>query len=94
MTQVAHCRFVRVDQFGQARIGETKALELAHARRIERGQTLLLHFLLGQHDVFESCEEPRIDAAQIVHFFQRQDLHGMHRPDGTRDPDAVRAVRA
>ncbi len=70
MAQMAHRSLVRVEQFSHPRIGEAESLEFAHARLVQRSQPLLDDVRLGQHDVLERGEEPWIDPAQAVHFFQ------------------------
>src|SRR5690606_4827269 len=74
------------EELGYAPVGETLALERAHAVAIEAGQAFGLKLLFLADQVLDLRKEPAIDAAESVHFLERH-----AGPEGVGDiPDAMR----
>jgi hypothetical protein len=71
-TVSAHLRLRHADQLGDAAVGETLALQRAHARQVERRLAARRDRALFVDDVLDLHQEPRIDACSLVDFSQRQ----------------------
>lgn len=87
MAPGTHLRFVRLEQFGQAAIRKTLALEAAHLVGLDRVQVAVVEIHLEIDDLLDLREEPRIDARQLMDFLERQSAF-----ESVADiPDALRS---
>ena len=71
LAQRAHRGFVGAGELGQARVGETAALERAQTLGIQTFEARSGDFALAGDQFFDLVEEPWVDERQRVHVFHR-----------------------
>src|SRR5690349_2326548 len=67
----ADCLFAGSRESAETAVGETLALEVAQAIGLERGYTAFAHLRLFDDEIFDLCEEPRVDIGQFFYAFTR-----------------------